>query len=138
MGFLKRLGDLFAGKPPLSQNRFLPLYVYSRRCREPIKGQLDLMNELSAADESDAVWYARKVLHSSGKGRCFDQVEVELWLDGNHKPLRHEVTGGRWLSAAEYDEALAEVAAREQAEREAIEAAQPVRPPAEDQYPNPK
>lgn len=125
MGFFRRLGALFGGKPPQSEDRFLPVYLLSLRCREPIAGRIDLMNEISSAEESDAVWYARKVFHGSGKSRCFDQVEVQVWLDDNRKLRRHEVTGGRWLTAVEYQQAVAEASAREQEERLAAEAARP-------------
>jgi hypothetical protein len=29
-------------------------------------------------------------------------VEVQIWLDGKKQILRHEVQGGRWLTAEEY------------------------------------
>jgi hypothetical protein len=108
MGFLQRLAALFGGRPPQADTRFLPLYVHSRRCNEPIAGRLDLLNEVSAAEDGaeGAVWYARKVFHTSGRGRCFDQVEVELWLDGSKQILRKEVTGGLWLERDEYDRLL--------------------------------
>jgi hypothetical protein len=44
----------------------------------------------------------RKVLHTSGASRCFGQVEVQVWLDGKKQITRHEVQGGRWLTAEEY------------------------------------
>lgn len=65
------------------------------------------MNSLSRADDGDAEFYTRKVLQGSGKNRCFAQVEVELWLDRGKNIVRHEVSGGRWLTAEEYEVELA-------------------------------
>lgn len=65
------------------------------------------MNSLSREEDSDAQFYTRKVLQGSGQNRCFTQVEVELWFDRNKKVIRHEVSGGRWLTADEYETELA-------------------------------
>jgi hypothetical protein len=56
----------------------------------------------------------RKVLHTSGKGRCFGEVEIEVWLDSKKRLVRQEVHGGRWLSVEEYEAEVAAAAAREQ------------------------
>ena len=111
MGFLTRFFNAFSGKAPTGSDRYLPIYVLSRRCQEPIAGQVDLMNEVSLAD--DGGYYVRKGLHASGKNRCFDQVEVELWLDLKKRVVRHEVQGGQWLTAEEYEAEVARLAAAE-------------------------
>ncbi|MEZ4616393.1 MAG: hypothetical protein R2867_12945 [Caldilineaceae bacterium] len=108
MSLFQRIANLFRGGGGSGDSRFLPLYVLSRRCNEPITGQLDLLNELSIAEEEDdAAYYGRKVLHTSGERRCFDQVEVQLWFNGNKQLLRQEVIGGRWLEATAYEQELA-------------------------------
>lgn len=108
MNFLKRLASLFTGGGGGGANgRFYSIYVLSRRCNEPIAGQIDLLNELSLTEEDDSTYYGRKVLHTSGERRCFDQVEVLLWFDRNKQLLRQEVWGGRWLEADEYERELA-------------------------------
>ena len=119
MGLFSRIAALFTGKAPGGSNRYLPVYVIDHRCREPIAGQVDLLNELSLADEEGGGYYVRKVLHTSGERRCFGQVEVQLWLDSKKQITNHEVQGGRWLTADEYD---AEVARQE---AEAAEESQP-------------
>ncbi|MBK8048655.1 MAG: hypothetical protein IPK16_16950 [Anaerolineales bacterium] len=111
MNFFARFFNTIKGQAPSGSDRYLPIYVYSNRCREPIVGQLDMMNEISLADEGG--YYGRKVLHTSGKQRCFSQVEVELWLDTKKRVTRYEVQGGRWLTAAEYAQALEEQNAEE-------------------------
>lgn len=100
MGFFSKLRAAFTGKAPAGNDRYLALYVLDHRCHEPICGQVDLLNELSLAEEGG--YYVRKVLHTAGKHRCFSQVEVQLWFDGKKQIARHEVQGGRWLTAAEY------------------------------------
>ena len=100
MGFFSKIIAAFTGKAPSGSDRYLPLYVIDHRCHEPISGQVDMLNELSLAEEGG--YYVRKVLHTSGKSRCFGQVEVQLWLDSKKQITRHEVQGGRWLTAEEY------------------------------------
>ncbi len=100
MGFFSKIIAAFTGKAPSGSDRYLPLYVIDHRCHEPISGQVDMLNELSLAEEGG--YYVRKVLHTSGKSRCFGQVEVQLWLDSKKQITRHEVQGGRWLTAEEF------------------------------------
>ncbi len=105
MSFLKKLVSLFSGGGG-GDNRALPIYVFSTRCREPIMAEIDLVNSLSRDEESDDKYYTRKVLQGSGKNRCFTQVEVEIWFDRGKKVSHYEVTGGRWLTQEEYQEEL--------------------------------
>ena len=118
MSLFSKLLNAFQGKPPGGSDRYIPIYVYSNRCREPIAAQIDIMNEISLNDDNKG-YFVRKVLHTSGKNRCFGQVEIEVWLDSGKKIVRHEVQGGRWLTQEEY---AAEVARQAQ---QAAEEAQP-------------
>ena len=101
---------------------------FSNRCREPVAGQVDLMNETSLDDENQGGYYVRKVLHTSGKGRCFGEVEVELWLDSKKRVVRHEVhgralaDGGGVRDRGSRQPRHASTDAREQAEQRASEA----------------
>ena len=106
MSFLKRLLSLFTGRPG-SGSRHLTIYVLSNRCKEPLSAEVDTLNALSGSDDSDAALYTRKVIQGTGKNRCFGQVEVELWFDSGRNLLRHAVSGGRWLTAQEYEAELA-------------------------------
>lgn len=121
MGFFSKIMAAFTGKAPGGSDRYLPIYVLDHRCREPIAGQIDLLNELSLAEDEGAGYYVRKVLHTSGAGRCFGQVEVQLWLDNKKQIKQHEVQGGRWLTAEEYAAELERRAA--EAEAAALQAA---------------
>ena len=53
-------------------------------------------------------------MRTSGAKRCFDQVELELWLDKNHRVIDDAVQGGRRLSEAEYAVELARFEAPEE------------------------
>lgn len=107
MNFIQRVAAFFRGNRVGLNNRYLTVYVLSRRCKEPIAGQVDLLNELSQSEESGYSYYTRKVFHTSGANRCFGQVEVTLHFDGNKQIVEHTVQGGDWLSEAEYEEELA-------------------------------
>jgi hypothetical protein len=108
MNLLKRLATLFSGGgAPRADKRYLTIYVLSRRCNEPVSGQVDLLNELSKPDEGEYAFYTRKVLHTTGERRCFAEVEVQLYFNPNKQVVHHEVEGGRWLTSQEYSEELA-------------------------------
>jgi hypothetical protein len=103
MKLIKRLASLFSGGGAQSADkRYLTIYVHSRRCNEPISGQVDLLNELSRDEESGYAYYTRKVLHTSGDRRCFSEVEVQLYFNQNKQVVQHEVEGGHWLTSEEY------------------------------------
>ncbi len=102
MSFFKKLAALFTGGSSTGNRRTFTIYVLSRRCNEPLSANVDLLNALSQSEESDATYYTRKVIQSSGANRCFSQVEVELWFDSSRNLARHAVHGGSWLTEAEY------------------------------------
>ena len=128
MNFLKKL---FGGSRG-NDDRLTSIYVMSHRCREPIEGKVDLFNELSGSDEGNG-YYVRKVLHTSGEKRCFDQVEVEIWFNGKKEVAEHSVTGGRWLTAEEYADELAIFNAPPEEDETDSEEADPDGTPSEDE-----
>ena len=108
MSLLDSLKKLFGGGSGASKQgsrHTFPVYVQDRRCGEPVQGEVNLLSELSKGDD-DSEFYVRKVLHTAGKKRCFGHVEVELWFDTKRNFLRHQITGGKWLTADEYTAAL--------------------------------
>jgi hypothetical protein len=108
MNFFKSIANLFrGGGGPSLDKRYLTIYVLSRRCNEPISGQVDLLNELSRSDDAGYAWYTRKVLHTTGERRCFSQVEISLFFNQDKQIISHEVEGGRWLTSEEYTTELA-------------------------------
>jgi hypothetical protein len=120
MNLLKRLASLFSGGgAPRADKRYVTIYVLSRRCNEPISGQVDLLNELSRLDEGEYTYYTRKVLHTTGEKRCFSQVEINLYFNQDKQVVHHEVEGGRWLTSEEYSVELARFNAPPPEEEEA-------------------
>ncbi|MBX3050526.1 MAG: hypothetical protein KF753_03565 [Caldilineaceae bacterium] len=105
MSLLKRIASLFTGRPA-SSSRNLTVYVLSTRCNEPLAAEVDTLNALSGSEDSDATYYTRKVIQGTGRNRCFTQVEVELWFNSQRGLLRHTISGGRWLTAEEYEAEL--------------------------------
>ena len=102
MSFLDSLKKLFfggSGKARSNRQAFT-LYVMDHRCREPMRGEVNLLSELSIGESGE--FFCRKVLHTSGQKRCFGQVEVQIWFDSKKSFLRQEVSGGTWLSTEEY------------------------------------
>ena len=97
MGFLKRLASLFS--PPAPRLRFLPLRAECLRCGEIVTGQINLANDLSSEFSESGVktYVCRKVLIGAGAQRCFQQIEVNLTFDENHKIIDQQVTGGKLL-----------------------------------------
>lgn len=130
MNFLKRL----FGSNPREDGRFLTLYALSHRCKEPLTGRVDLLNELSLDEEGDATYFTRKVLHTSGQDRCFASVEISLWFDGRKQVVQEEISGGRRLDEAQYAEALARFHAPPEEE---AEAAKNDAPPTDEAAPHP-
>ena len=108
MSLLDSLKRLFQGGPP-SGSRFLDIHILSFRCNEPISAQIDLYNDLSSDEEGrdKAQYYVRKVLSTSGRQRCYDSCEVQVWLDGRRRVVEYEVTGGKWLEPLDYEAELA-------------------------------
>ena len=69
-----------------------------QRCGEVITAVLDLRNDMSAEyDENNGAttFISRKVL--MGRQRCFQQIEVTLHFDSQHRLTSKEVVGGQFV-----------------------------------------
>jgi hypothetical protein len=91
MTFLKKL---FSGAASQPERRDFTFTVKCNRCGETIEGRVDLSNDLSLNDAADG-YFVRKIV--MGSGRCFQQVEVEMQFDANHKLLDKQVNGGTFI-----------------------------------------
>ncbi len=118
MSFLDRIFKALGGSASGSAGGAPSYWVYAQcqRCGEPLKARIDLRNDLSLADESEG-YVVRKGLVGSGGRRCFQAVEVTLQFDAaRQQVVASEVTGGRLISAEEYQALLS----AQQAEAEAV------------------
>jgi hypothetical protein len=73
--------------------------VQCLRCGEQIRGRVDLRNDLSIEYDGggSASYHCRKVV--MGSGRCFQQIEVYLNFDANHKLTDRQIQGGKFVEA---------------------------------------
>ena len=98
MGFLKKLGNLFA--PPSSTNNARDYWITVRckRCGEIIRARIDLWNELSLSDSDagdNSTYTSRKII--MGSGTCFQRIEVVLKFNSKHKLQDKQITGGDFI-----------------------------------------
>lgn len=103
MGFLDRVKSLFA-----SASRDEPdvmfIYVRCDRCKDVLRGRIDLRNELGRSD-GGFTW--RKEMMGTGKNRCFQRIEVILEFDDQRKVAEQRIYGGKFITAEEYEVAQA-------------------------------
>ena len=82
------------------------IYAQCRRCGEPLRGRVNLMNDPSL-DEDGETWVVRKGLMGSGANRCFQTVEVMLKFDlKKQNVVSSEAAGGKLITAEEYEALL--------------------------------
>jgi hypothetical protein len=107
MNFLKRLTSLFSA-PSTEPSRYYLVYVQCNRCGEKIRGQIDMLNDLSIdygigeGDEKgggQVTYFVRKGL--VGEERCFQSVEVELTFDKDRRLIDRQIQGGKFLEEEE-------------------------------------
>ncbi len=99
MGIFKKLTGLLAPQPKSDAWSYW-IDVRCNRCGEEIRARVDLRNDLSIDyGESDAntSYFCRKVL--VGSQRCYQQIEVELTFDKDHKLVDKKIRGGKWIEA---------------------------------------
>ncbi len=80
--------------------RFYPVRVRCDRCGEILETRVNLHNDLSARyDERGRVqgYFVRKVLHGSGRTRCFVAVEVELEFNARRELVSRRAHGGTFV-----------------------------------------
>lgn len=119
MGFLANLKGMFGGKSRAQgsgggrssfggNDRSHWVYARCRRCGEPLRGRVDLLNEPSQDDDGET-WIVRKSLSGSGKNLCFQTIEVTLHFDAKKaNVLRAEAAGGELITPEEYQALLSQ------------------------------
>ncbi len=99
MGFFKKLTGLF--NPQSGEDAWSYwIDVRCNRCGEEIRARVDLRNDLSidyGEGDANTTYFCRKVL--VGSQRCYQQIEVELTFDKDHKLTDRQIRGGKWVEA---------------------------------------
>jgi hypothetical protein len=78
-------------------------YVKCNKCKEILKGRVDLHNHLSiqyGESKGGNSYYCRKVM--IGSNRCYLPIEVEFWFDGNRKFVDNQIKGGEFVAESDY------------------------------------
>jgi hypothetical protein len=101
MGFLKKLAGIFASDDEEGIHRE---YVRCSRCGEKIAVCVNLGSELTPQfGEGEGAYYARKGVFGSGKTRCFQKIEVELYFDVEKRLVSRYVTGGEFIAKEAFE-----------------------------------
>jgi hypothetical protein len=120
MGLLDRIRKALVGGAP-GQPATYWVYAQCRRCGEPLQARINLNQELSLADDEET-YVVHKGLPGTGARRCFQVVDVTLHFDAQKASvIDSEVTGGRLISAEEYQALLEEGANAEADHRGELE-----------------
>jgi hypothetical protein len=116
MGLLKKIASFFSeGVREEGDGNVHWEYVRCSRCGENIPVRVDLRNELTAQDEGgEGAYYVRKGVIGSGKTRCFQTIEVELFFDISRRLVSRYISGGEFITKDEFD---AQEAAGQDADR---------------------
>jgi hypothetical protein len=87
---------LFAPAQPIRGNAY-PLTVKCKRCGEIVQGRINIMNDpsLEYDEKGKAMYICRKVL--MGNEHCYQQIEVTLKFDDQHRLLEQRVVGGEFV-----------------------------------------
>ena len=113
MGFLKKL---FGGgeQKEYVDKQGIYFYAVCDNCGAKVKVRADKQHDLNRTDNG-FVWHKTIV-----DNRCFRRLQAVVYLDNNYQMTNYELTGGRFISQAEY-EAVSETADTESPPEENVE-----------------
>ena len=101
MGLWDRIKKFLSGGPG-SGAPVLDVVVRCNRCKEIIRGEINLRNDLSVEYEGDSArYFCRKGLVGSGDNHCFQQVIVEYTFDANRNVIGRRIEGGQFVGEGE-------------------------------------
>lgn len=105
MGLFKKVTSLFDGGERGEGRNIHREYVRCSRCGERIAVRVDLDSELTPQFEenSEGAYYVRKGGLGSGKGRCFQMIEVELYFNSDRQVVSRYASGGEFISQEEFE-----------------------------------
>jgi hypothetical protein len=135
MGFFSRLFGALRGAPApaadgAGRSAFW-VYVRCKACGEPIRVRVNREHDLSAEYEEGSDAPSGYHVHKEVVGeRCFRRIQVDITFDGQRKIADRQIQGGDFLTAEEYEAAVAEAAADPGAAGRAAGTLPQTRPPA--------
>ncbi len=111
MGFLKKL---FGGGEPKKyvDKQGIYFYVVCENCGSRVKVRADKQHDLQNTG-SGYEWHKTIV-----DNRCFRRITTVVQLDVNYQMVSHEISGGRYMTEAEYLAAEAAQKAKNSAKAE--------------------
>lgn len=100
MNFLKKL---FGGGEPQKyvDHDGIYFYVRAKRCNAVVKVRADKKHDLNSVD-GGYEWHKTIV-----DSKCFSRMQAIVQFDGNYKIVHQEITDGEFITAEEYEAALA-------------------------------
>jgi hypothetical protein len=112
MGFLKKL---FGGGEPKKyvDTQGIYFFVECSNCGSRVKVRADKQHDLQ--NTGDGYEWHKTIVDS----RCFRRMRTVVQLDSGYQMISHEISGGRYMTEAEYQAAEAAQKAAEQNEAEA-------------------
>lgn len=104
MSFLKKIASfLFEGGEGEEEGNVHWEYVRCSRCGEKIPIRVDLRNELTPQYEGgEGAYYVRKGVLGSGRTRCFQMMELELFFDPQRRLVSRYISGGEFITKEEF------------------------------------
>lgn len=113
MGFLKKL---FGGAGPDNRNSVpdqgyvdtqgVYFYVQCDRCGTPVRLRADKQHDLM--NEGNGYTWHKTIVDN----RCFRPMPTVVQLNAAYEMVGHEITGGHYITREEYEELLANQAAK--------------------------
>jgi hypothetical protein len=100
MGLLDGLKRLFGGGTAAPADRGMYYYVRCDRCREAIRVRVDPAWDLAPDFEGGGGFGVTK--HVIGQ-KCFRPIEVTITFDEKRQEIDKEISGGKFITAEEYE-----------------------------------
>ena len=98
MGFLKRLFGGEKSEKPYVDERGIYFYAQCEKCGSLVRVRADKQYDLQQAD-GGYVWH--KTLVDS---KCFQRMQAVVHLDGRYQVTSQELSNGRFITKADYDD----------------------------------
>jgi hypothetical protein len=100
---MRWLTRLFRRRPRQQNDTALWIYVRCRRCEEAIRiradRRYDLVSEMRDPGETGPAYIMHKDIVGT---RCFQRIAVDIAFDHRQQIVQQQISGGQFLTEAEY------------------------------------